>query len=345
MNTMNLLYKDSYLGPFSMDIDEVTKSIIKIYKLAGLHSPKVVFFKSVLAAEFAISLKYKLYPYSYLNEQFDPFMSGQCVAHHTDSFWEELDKSISDLNSWFKADEEEQITEFCKYVLAEGNDNGRERTKWLNRSFLPLFYSSHGDFCPPKPLTLDLLFKPTKFLEQLELINQNSFCWYPFSKVALVVEFPTSIKLNHRQSLHCDDGPATIWPDGTSTWHLNGTLVPGWAITITATDIDAYDIYFAPSQRVRREIINKIGIDKLIEIFRGFPIDRQGNYELIAVDMGNGFLQEDEERFPSRIQHYLKMRNPSTGGLHFEGVPPDCTTVGEAIAWRNGTREEPVILT
>ena len=49
-----------------------------------------------------------------------------------------------------------------------------------------------------------------------------------------------------------------------------------------------------------------------------------------------------------RIRPYLKMINPSTNDIHFEGVHPQCNTVESALAWRNGIDGkwiEPEILT
>jgi hypothetical protein len=44
---------------------------------------------------------------------------------------------------------------------------------------------------------------------------------------------------------------------------------------------------------------------------------------------------------------HLKMKNPSMDLWHIEGVHPDCKTVKEALAWRNGTKTfiEPKALT
>ncbi|MCY3018341.1 MAG: hypothetical protein NTW87_04815 [Planctomycetota bacterium] len=46
-----------------------------------------------------------------------------------------------------------------------------------------------------------------------------------------------------------------------------------------------------------------------------------------------------------RMRPYLKMLNPSIGTWHVEGVTPSCTTVLEALAWRNGTDQPPAKLT
>jgi len=48
-----------------------------------------------------------------------------------------------------------------------------------------------------------------------------------------------------------------------------------------------------------------------------------------------------------RYRPYLKMLNPSISTWHIEGIHPDCKTIEQALAWRNGEDkyEKPEILT
>ena len=86
---------------------------------------------------------------------------------------------------------------------------------------------------------------------------------------------------------------------------------------------------------VRREIVRKIGIERACQQLAAKVVDRQGElYELLLLDLG------DKRRRP-----YLKMRNPSLGVYHLEGVHPTCKTVEEALRWRNNSAAQPVILT
>jgi len=45
------------------------------------------------------------------------------------------------------------------------------------------------------------------------------------------------------------------------------------------------------------------------------------------------------------VRRFLEMTNPSTGDLHREWIPPEIGTVREALAWRNGVDELPVMIT
>lgn len=133
---------------------------------------------------------------------------------------------------------------------------------------------------------------------------------------------------------------------------------------------------------VRRVLIRKIGIAKFLKIVMivtGFPhriIDNWNEYQLIEV-----FIPLDLERIQTRLEHleeieyykeyddeeyheyledfkkleifenymwvrYLKMKNPSTGEYHIEGVPPSINTCKEALSWRIGGLEwNPVEIT
>ncbi len=81
---------------------------------------------------------------------------------------------------------------------------------------------------------------------------------------------------------------------------------------------------------IRREIVRKIGIEKVCKDLNAQPISHYRdevngmNYELLLLDLGDG-----------RTRPYLKMRNPSIGVYHIEGVPPEITSAEQALIWRN----------
>ena len=85
---------------------------------------------------------------------------------------------------------------------------------------------------------------------------------------------------------------------------------------------------------IRREIVRKCGVDLLCHRLGSEQLDKRGGYELLSVNIGNG-----------RKHPALKMKNPSVGCWHVEWVTEECKTVEEALNFRNGTRERPVVLT
>jgi len=92
--------------------------------------------------------------------------------------------------------------------------------------------------------------------------------WWPHSEFVMVSERPLHIRLelvgpdgwgSHR--LHCDDGPAVVWPDGFGVWAWHGTRVPrdlietGWSVE---------RILAEPNAEIRRCAIERIGWDRFI---------------------------------------------------------------------------------
>ena len=98
--------------------------------------------------------------------------------------------------------------------------------------------------------------------------------------------------------------------------------------------LDALQTLKEKNAEVRREGIRKIGIERVCQKLKTKTLDIDGDYELMLLDLGD-----------NRERPYLKMRNPSIGVYHIEGVAPNIKTVDEALNWRNGTKEKPAILT
>jgi len=127
------------------------------------------------------------------------------------------------------------------------------------------------------------------------------------------------------ESLHCEDGPAVWWPAGEQYYFLNGVEVTKEIVETPAHILNPHLITKTPNAEVRREIVRKVGIERICEALNARCVDRDGDYELII-------LQLDDHRG----RPYLKMRNPSIGVFHIEGVSPDCRTVQQALNFRNG---------
>ena len=103
-----------------------------------------------------------------------------------------------------------------------------------------------------------------------------------------------------------------------------------------ANKLDPRLVLSERNAEVRREIVRKIGIERIVSVIGAQSLDVSGDYELLLLDLQDGLKRP-----------YLKMLNPSIGTWHVEGVHPNCVTVEQAIAWRNGVDigELPVVLT
>ena len=94
------------------------------------------------------------------------------------------------------------------------------------------------------------------------------------------------------------------------------------------------DVFKLHNVSHRRILIDYYGIDTILGSLKHKSLDKNtfnnSNYELIEVHIPD---LSNLNRF--RPCNYLKMVNPSTNEIHFEGVNNDCTTVDSALVWRN----------
>jgi hypothetical protein len=173
----------------------------------------------------------------------------------------------------------------------------------------------------------------SKVLQLWDTLGKSCGWWYPYENICFVSDRPEQIHKKGVQ-LHNDSGPAVLYRDGYALWFLNGVDVGELIVTTPADQLDVNLILTTKNAEVRREIVRKIGIERVCDKLKARVIDTQGDYSLLLLDLQDG-----------RKRPYLKMLNPSIGTYHIEGVPPDCDTVEKAITWRNQTSEKPVILT
>ncbi|PYS47795.1 MAG: hypothetical protein DMF68_15090 [Acidobacteria bacterium] len=136
--------------------------------------------------------------------------------------------------------------------------------------------------------------------------------------------------------LHSETGPAVSWSGSDLKYFcLNGVHVSEEIAMTPASLLDTTLMLHERNVDVRREIIRKIGIERICASLNAQCIDRSGDYELLLLDLRDG-----------RVRPFLKMKNPSVPGIyHIEGVAPECRTVAEAIAWRNQSDIPPSVLT
>ncbi|MBC8030481.1 MAG: hypothetical protein H7Z16_10250 [Pyrinomonadaceae bacterium] len=135
--------------------------------------------------------------------------------------------------------------------------------------------------------------------------------------------------------LHAESGPAVSWRGSDQRYFfLNGVNVSEEIAETPAARLDPRLMLFERNVDVRREIVRKVGVERVCEAFNARCIDSQGDYELLLLDLRDGL-----------VRPFLKMKNPSIGVYHIEGVAPDCRTVAQALAWRNQSDIPPSVLT
>lgn len=152
--------------------------------------------------------------------------------------------------------------------------------------------------------------------------------------VAFVCIRPCSVHLTTAGDMHNDKGMAIEWRDGYGEYFLNGVSVEESLVTTSADKIDPAILLKENNAEIRREIVRKIGMERIVAKLGAAVLDKQGDYELLLLDLQDG-----------RKREFLKMLNPSIGVWHIEGVPMGTSTVKAALTFRNGREDAPAVLT
>jgi hypothetical protein len=174
------------------------------------------------------------------------------------------------------------------------------------------------------------------FIKAAKAVATNLYSILFINNKLILVEKP-NLSLDSRTFLHNETGPAVTFPKLKSgIYCLNNVRVTKDVVLKPAEELKADLITKTRNAEVRRELVRKIGIERVLSELGATVIDKSqdGIYELVNLSLGD-----------SRDRPYLKMLNPSIGTWHIEGVEPRTTTVAEALRYRNGTTIAPVILT
>jgi hypothetical protein len=107
------------------------------------------------------------------------------------------------------------------------------------------------------------------------------------------------------------------------------------------------DVFLLQNVSVRRKVIEHFGIDSILSTLEWKELDKDTiggrPYQLIEVQ-----IPDNNSRTGYRVGTYLRMKNPSTGETHFEGVPNPLTQPLDnnrpITAWQlNSNLKEPTV--
>jgi hypothetical protein len=172
-----------------------------------------------------------------------------------------------------------------------------------------------------------------------------AFHWVRFGAIVLFWDRPVRLCQDEQGRLHCDGGPAFRYEWGEEGWALHGVEMPKELVLTPDVEVDVRKWYDRlQNEEQRAALVNKVGLDLFAQRVGYDVLDREGDYELIVLAAPGHARARNFARERPFLTH-LKMLNPSTGTYHIEGVPPDTTTVEEALAFRNGRGDRPVRLT
>lgn len=152
----------------------------------------------------------------------------------------------------------------------------------------------------------------------------------------IVSDFPEILKVNSSNQPHCETGPSHRWRDGFEIYHLNGIRVPEWLVMTDAGKIDPKVVIEEKNVDVQREMIRKIGAERMLKALDAKPIDvfvdnhtKGGNeYKLMELKL-NGINRK-----------YLYFEHASLPGVWYaQPVHPSITKAIHARAWILGIGE------
>ncbi|MFH0825644.1 MAG: hypothetical protein V2B18_23050 [Pseudomonadota bacterium] len=179
--------------------------------------------------------------------------------------------------------------------------------------------------------------RDAEFLAVWHDLLANTFWIFPFDNACILSDRPAEIILGKGTTgpeLHNLSGPAVVFRDGVECHILHGVHVAREVITTPGDQLDCSWVLRTTYPPARRDIVQKIGLERVCRELSARITDRRDNYELLELQLHDGWRRP-----------FLRMRNPSTGEFHVEGVHPDCDSVPAALMWRNGTDIAPAVLT
>ena len=147
---------------------------------------------------------------------------------------------------------------------------------------------------------------------------------FPLDELCIVCQPASQIHKN-ANGLHNENGPAVSYNGENEIYALNGVIMTKDYVMTSAHEISSETILKEPNAEVRRELIRKVGIEKMLTSLPHKLLEKRGNYELYSLNLS------DEVK----DARYLKMINPSIGVFHLEGVAPEILTIDAALNWRN----------
>lgn len=285
----------------------------KIYKEGNLSSPKML-----LRLDSPPACLYCYYFLSQVRDQAWSQVQDQVWSQVQDQVWDQVGSQVQDQ---VRDQVQDQVQDQVGNRAWDQMGNfiwGSHGASWL----------SYYDFLL-RECNLQIC---KRLLPLMQYVKKTGWC-LPYQNCVIVSAQPKEIHLENR-ILHNPNGAAILYRDGWGVWALNGRRAPREIIETPADEIDPKWVFKYKNAEIRREIVAKIGIERILKKLPNKSLDKWKEYELLALDLGE-----------NRFRPYLKMVNPSIGTYHIEGVHPDCKTVQQALNWRNQTEEEPLVLT
>jgi len=173
--------------------------------------------------------------------------------------------------------------------------------------------------------------KNEKKFNIIKNMSKVGFVW-ACKDFCVISQKPQKI-LKNKNGLHSDRETSFEYAGklGTKMYHLNGIKVPEWLITTKPEEIDVQKVLGEKNTDVQREIIRKIGAERLIQKLNPKTLDKWTqpgknlSYKLYEVTLPNTNIK----------RKYLYYEHASVPGIFFcKPVPPQCKKVIHARAFQ-----------
>lgn len=164
--------------------------------------------------------------------------------------------------------------------------------------------------------------------DAFEKLSEHSGYRFVHEKFCIISDRPELLTVNATSQPHNETGPFCRWRDGSSLFALNGVRMPAKYVLTPAEKMDPQSVMKEQNVEIRRELIRKVGIERMLATLKHKVLHTSGDYSLLSVCLS-------PEVQDARC---LKMVNPSIGCFHIEFVAPECSTVEESLKWRNQNR-------
>lgn len=170
---------------------------------------------------------------------------------------------------------------------------------------------------------------------------------------------PTWVERDRDDLVHCADGPARVWEDGSATYAWRGTLAPvAWFPQPSLSWVEArtgmpallprQSPYALPSARealqtanveLRRVAIEMVGWDSILNNLRAVVVDKDPDPQVGTLVRVR--IPPPSEWFNAPSEEHMFLRVQCGTGRSFAlPVPPEMKTARQANAWTYGLEPE-----
>ena len=210
------------------DRPRAEKAMAKMYEIAGLDTPRMVWCDSPL------SMAFTRYTIASIRDSVRDSVRASVGASVRDSVrasvWDSVRDSVRD-SVWDSV-------------------YGQHDASWL--SYYRFFYKECG------------LQNETKKLEGLWELCKSAGWALPCEDVCFISERHNVLSLDEQGRLHCEDGPACAYPDGFAIYAWHGVRLPEWIIE-KPQDITVEKIDKETNAEIRRVMVERYGTERFLK--------------------------------------------------------------------------------